>query len=296
MRVFVTGASGGIGSAVVAELIAAGHDVVGLARSDTSARAITASGASVLRGDLDDLDCLRAGAEASDGVIHLAFGHDFMAFEDAIAQDGRAAEAIGSALRGSGKAFVFTSGTPFVPGRPSTEADSGLIDGPAGGRARNAQSVIDLSKNGVRSAVVRLPRSVHSSEGRYGFAGMLIAAAQRTGVSAFVGDGTQRWPAVHCVDAARLYRLTLEHATPGTVVHAVADEGDTMRAIAEVIGRRLGIPTEAASAEQFGFLGTIFGLDQPASSVTTRERFDWHPTHPGLLDNLATGTYPPAAP
>ena len=291
MRVFVTGASGGIGSSVVAELITAGHDVLGLARSDTSARAIAAAGACVLHGDLDDLDSLRAGAADSDGVIHLAFGHD-TAFEKSIAQEGRAVETFGAALQGSGKPLVITSGTPFVPGRSSTEADSGLVDGPLGGRARNAQLALHLSERGVRSVVVRLPRSVHSPDGRYGFASMLIQAARRTGVSGYVGDGSQRWPAVHCLDAAHLYRLTLEHAAPGTVVHAVADEGDTMRAIAEVIGGRLGIRTEAVPAEQFGFLGTIFGIDQPASSALTQQNFGWHPSGPSLLDDLATGTYP----
>ena len=292
MRVFVTGASGGIGAAVVSELITAGHEVLGLARSDASARAIIAAGASVLHGDLDDLDSLNAGAAESDGVIHLAFGHDFTAFEKSIAQEGRAVQTFGDALQGSGKPLVIASGTPFAPGRPSTEADSGLIEGPAGGRARNAQTVLNLSEHGVRCAVVRLPRSVHAPDGRYGFAGILIEAAQRTGVSGYVGDGNQRWPAVHRLDAARLFRLTLEHATPATVVHAVADEGDTMRAIAEAIGDRLGLPTESVPAEKFGFLGTIFGIDQPASSALTQEKFGWHPIHPSLLDDLRSGTYP----
>ena len=292
MRVFVTGASGGIGAAVVSELITAGHEVLGLARSDASARAIIAAGASVLHGDLDDLDSLNAGAAESDGVIHLAFGHDFTAFEKSIAQEGRAVQTFGAALQGSGKPLVIASGTPFAAGRPSTEADSGLIEGPAGGRARNAQTVLNLSEHGVRSAVVRLPRSVHAPDGRYGFAGILIEAAQRTGVSGYVGDGNQRWPAVHRLDAARLFRLTLEHATPATVVHAVADEGDTMRAIAEAIGHRLGLPTEAVPAEQFGYLGTIFGIDQPASSALTQQRFGWRPNHPSLLDDLRSGKYP----
>ena len=291
MRVFVTGASGGIGSAVVAELIASGHEVLGLARSDASAQIVADARAPVLRGDLGDPDSLRTGADECDGVIHLAFGHDFTAFVQSITEEGRAIETFGVALAGSGKPLVIASGTPFVPGRASTENDPGLVEGPAGGRARNAQSALNLSNNGVRSVVVRLPRSVHAPDGRYGFAGMLIEAARRTGVSGYVGDGTQRWPAVHCLDAARLFRLTLESAPAGTVAHAVADEGDTMRAIAETIGRRLALPTASVPAEQFGFLGTIFGYDQPATSTLTQQRFGWHPTHPSLLDDLTTGTY-----
>ena len=291
MRVFVTGASGGIGSSVVAELLGAGHEVLGLARSDASASIIAAAGASVLRGDLNNLDVLTAGAAQCDGVLHLAFGHDFTAYENAIAEEQQAVETFGAALRETGKALVIASGTPFTPERPSTEEDSGLIDGPAGGRARNAKLVLDMSEYGVRSAVVRLPRSVHSPDGRYGFAGILIQAAQRTGISGYVGDGAQRWPAVHCLDAARLFRLVLEQATPGTVAHAVGEEGDTMRSIAQVIGDRLGIPTESVPAEQFGFLGTIFAHDQPSSSAQTQQRFGWQPTHPGLLHSLATGVY-----
>jgi len=292
MRVFVTGASGGIGAAVVAELLSAGHDVLGLARSDASADAILAAGVTVHRGDLGNLDSLQSAAAECDGVIHLAFGHDFTAFVQSIEEEGRAVDAFGAALAGTGKALVIASGTPFVPGRVATEADSGLMDGPAGGRARNAQAALDLASQGVRSSVVRLPRSVHAPDGRYGFAGMLIEAARRTGVSGYVGDGSQRWPAVHRLDAARLFRLAVEGAPAGTVLHAVADEGDPMQAIAEVIGGRLGVPTASVAAESFGFLGTIFGIDQPASSAVTQQRFGWQPTHPSLLDDLATGLYP----
>lgn len=292
MRVFVTGANGGIGSAVVAELLEAGHGVVGLARSDASAEAVAAAGAAVLRGDLDDHDVLASGARDADGVIHLAFGHDFTAFERSIAEEGRVVEVFGAALAGTGKPFVMASGTPFVPGRPSREDDDGLVDGPAGGRARNALVARGLAERGVRSAVVRLPRSVHSSGGRYGFAGMLIAAARTTGVSGYVGGGAQRWPAVHTLDAARLFRLGLELAAPGTVAHAVADEGDPMIDLAAAIGDRLGLPVEPVPAEAFGFLGTIFALDQPSSSAVTRERFGWQPTQPSLLDDLRHGQYP----
>lgn len=292
MRVFITGASGGIGSAVVPEVIAAGHEVLALARSDASAQAITAAGATALRGDLNDPDSLRAGAAEADGVIHLAFGNDFTDFGKCVAEEALAVETFGAALKGTGKPLVIASGTPAVPGRPSTEEDPAPTEGPVGGRGRNAQAVLDLAAEDVRSGVVRLPRSVHARGGPYGFASVLIEAARRTGVSGYVGDGTQRWPAVHRLDAARLFRLVLEEAAPGTVAHAVADESDSMRAIAEVIGRQLGLPTEAVPTENFGFLGSVFAVDQPASSAITREKFNWQPTHPSLLEDLEAGNYP----
>ena len=292
MRVFVTGATGGIGSVVVPELIAAGHEVLGLARSDASAHAVSAAGAAVLRGDLSDAPSLRAGAAESDGVIHLAFGNDFNNFDKCVAEETLAVETLGAALEGSGKPLVIASGTPATPGRDSTEQDVMPTDGPVGGRGRNAKAVLDLAAKDVRSAVVRLPRSVHDRGGPYGFASLLIEAARRTGVSGYVGDGNQRWPAVHRRDAARLFRLTLERATPGTVAHAVADEGDAMRSLAEVIGRQLNLRTEAVPAENFGFLGSVFGVDQPASSALTRKRFGWQPTHPSLLEDLQAGNYP----
>jgi nucleoside-diphosphate-sugar epimerase len=179
-----------------------------------------------------------------------------------------------------------------VAGRSSTEDDPFNVEGPMAGRGRTGQAVIDLAERGVRSAVVRLPRSVHDAGGRYGFAGILIQAARQRGVSAFVGDGTQRWPAVHRDDAASLFRLALEQAAPGSVLHAVGDEGDPMRVIAEVIGRRLGVPVEPTAAETFGPLGAMFAADQPSSSALTRQRFDWRPTGPGLLEDLETGVYP----
>ncbi|RDG36284.1 SDR family oxidoreductase [Streptomyces corynorhini] len=292
MRVFLTGASGGIGSAVVPELIAAGHDVLALARSDASARAVTAAGATAHRGDLGDPERLRAGADAADGVIHLAFGNDFTDFERCVAEEALAVEAFGTALKGTGKALVIAGGTPAVPGRLSTEEDPAPTEGPVGGRGRNARAVLDLAAEGVRSGVVRLPRSVHARGERYGFASMLIEAARRTGVSGYVGDGEQRWPAVHRLDAAPLFRLVLEGGAPGTVAHAVADEGDRMRDIAEVIGRRLGLPTEPVEPESFGFLGHVFAYDQPSSSAITREKFGWRPTHPSLLEDLEAGGYP----
>ncbi|MGA8725280.1 MAG: SDR family oxidoreductase [Acidimicrobiales bacterium] len=292
MRVFVTGATGGIGSVLVPELMTAGHEVLGLARSDASAQALTVAGASVLRGDLNDPESLRAGAVQSDGVIHLAFGADFNDFEKSVARETLAVGTFGAALEESGKPLVIASGTPALPGRTSTEADAFPTDGPVGGRGRNAQAVVDLAERGVRSAAVRLPRSVHSAGGHCGFASVLVDAARRSGVSGYVGDGTQRWPAVHRLDAARLFRLVLEQAAPGTVAHAVADEGDAMRSIAEVIGSQLDLPTEAVSSEGFGFLGNVFGVDQPASSALTRERFGWQPTHPSLLEDLEAGNYP----
>lgn len=291
MRVFVTGATGGIGSAVVAELLSTGHEVLGLARSDASAARLEAAGGSVLRGDISDPDVLRAGAQQADGVMHLAFGHDFTDFAGAIAQEGAATRTLGEALLGTGKPLVMASGTPAVPGQVTTE-ETVANEGTAGGRGVNAQHVIDLAQQGVRSAVVRLPRSVHQAGVAFGFAGMLINAARRTGVSGFVGDGSQRWPAVHRLDAAHLFCVALEHAEPGTVLHAVGDEGDTMRSLADEIGRQLGLPVEQVPAESFGFLGTIFGVDQPSSSALTRERFGWEPTHPSLLADLATGDYP----
>ncbi|OBK52023.1 SDR family oxidoreductase [Mycobacterium sp. 1081908.1] len=291
MRVFVTGATGGVGSAVVPELIGAGHEVLALARSDASARAAAAMGADVVRGDLDDPESLRVGAKESDGVVHLAFLH-FDDFERAVAQEAAAVETFGAALAGSGKPFVMASGTPPVAGLVATERDSAPADGPIGGRGRNAHAALELAGSDVRSAVVRLPRSVHRAGGPCGFASLLVEAARRTGVSGYVGDGTQRWPAVHVLDAALLFRLVLEQAEPGTVAHAVGDEGDPMRALAEAIGRRLDLPAASVPAEHFGPLGPIFALDQPATSQLTRERFGWQPTHPSLLEDLEAGNYP----
>lgn len=293
MRVFVTGASGAIGSAVVAQLIAADHQVVGLARSEAAATTIAGLGAEPLPGDVADLDVLRKAAGDVDGVVYLAFSHDFTRMiGDAIGDESRAVAAIGAALIDTGKALVVASGTPALAGRTSTEDDPFNAAGPMAGRGRTGQAVIDLAQRGVRSAVVRLPRSVHDAGGRYGFSSILIQAARQRGVSAFVGDGTQRWPAVHRDDAASLFRLALEQAPPGSVLHAVGDEGDPMRAIAEVIGRRLRVPVESAPAEDFGPLGTMFAIDQPSSSALTRRRFGWNPTGPSLLDDLETGDYP----
>ncbi|MBB5918044.1 nucleoside-diphosphate-sugar epimerase [Nocardia transvalensis] len=288
MHVFVTGGSGLIGSAVVAELLGNGHTVRALARSDASAKALDAVGAQPLRGDLADLPTLRTGAAAADGVIHLAFSNDFSspeALAAGVAEEGAAMAAMGDELAGSDRPFVTVSGTPGVPGRASTEADPLPTDGPVGGRSRSVMAVLELAARGVRSAAVRLPRTVHN-EGQGGFAGILTGAARRSGVSGYPGDGTQRWPAVHALDAAVLFRLALEQAPAGTAWHAVADEGDAVRDIAAVIGRRLGLPVESVPPENFGALGPIFATDQPASSAHTREALGWQPRHPSLLEDL----------
>jgi nucleoside-diphosphate-sugar epimerase len=288
MHVFITGGTGRIGSAVIAELLGNGHTVLALARSDASALAIESAGAEPLRGDLADLDALRAGAAQSDGVIHLAFANDFSspdAVNRAVAEETAALEVLGEELLGSDRPLVTVSGTPGAPGRASTEADPSSTDGPVGGRSRTVNAILDLASRGVRSIAVRLPRTVHS-DGDGGFAGLLTQIARRTGVSGYPGDGTQRWPAVHALDAAVVFRLALELAPAGTTWHAVADEGDEVRDIAAVIGRRLGLPVETVPVETFGPLGPIFATDQPSSSAITRQRLGWEPTHSSLLDDL----------
>ncbi len=288
MRVFITGGTGLIGSAVVAELLGHGHSVLALARSDASALAAKTAGAEPLRGGLADLDILHAGAAQADGVIHLAFGNDFSsadAVAKSVAEETAALAALGEELTGSGRPFVTVSGTPWVPGRVSTEADPVPTDGPVGGRGRAVTAVLGLASRGVRSTAIRLPRTVHN-QGNGGFAGLLTEIARRNGVSGYPGDGTQRWPAVHALDAAVLFRLALEQAEAGTAWHAVADEGDQVRDIAAVIGRRLGLPVEAVPAETYGPLGPIFATDQPSSSTHTRAALGWEPKHPSLLEDL----------
>ncbi len=288
MHVFITGGTGLIGSAVVAELIGNGHSALVLARSDASALAAEAAGATPLRGALADLDILRTGVARTEGVIHLAFGNDFSSAEavaNSVAEETAALATLGEALVGSNRPFVTVSGTPWVPGRVSTEADPLPLEGPVGGRGRAVMGVLGLAAEGVRSTAIRLPRTVHN-HGTGGFAGLLTNIARQTGVSGYPGDGEQRWPAVHAVDAAVLFRLALERADPGTAWHAVADEGDKVRDIAAVIGRRLGLPVKSVPAETYGPIGAIFAMDQPSSSTHTRRALGWQPTHPSLLQDL----------
>jgi nucleoside-diphosphate-sugar epimerase len=288
MRVFVTGATGLIGSAVVAELLGNGHTVLALVRSDASVLAAETAGAEPLRGALADLDVLRAGVARTDGVVHLAFANDFSspeALAHAVAEETAALTTLGEELVGTDRPLVTVSGTPWVPGHVSTEADPVPTDGPVGGRGRTVTAILDLASRGVRSTAVRLPRTVHN-EGTGGFAGLLTGIARQTGVSGYPGDGAQRWPAVHALDAAVLFRLALEQAEAGTSWHAVADEGDEVRAIAAVIGRRLGLPVESVPEETYGPLGPIFAADQPSSSAHTRQALGWEPKHPGLLEDL----------
>ncbi len=294
MRVFVTGASGHIGSALVPELLRAGHQVTGLARSDQSAAALRAAGAEAHRGALDDLDSLRAGAAASDGVIHLAFNHDFSDFLGSVETDRRAVEAMGEALVGSGKPFVGTSGTlmvAFVEGRLATEEDTL----PAGPRIDSENYAIALAERGVRSSVIRLAPLVHSNLDHHGFTSHIIDCARNAGVSAYIGDGANRWPALHTLDAARLYRLALESAPAGSRLHGVADEGVPFRDIAEVIGRHLDLPVKGINGDQvaahFGFLAPFAALDDATSSELTQKILDWRPEHPGLLADLEDGHY-----
>jgi nucleoside-diphosphate-sugar epimerase len=299
MRVFVTGASGHIGSAVLPELLRAGHQVTGLARSDRAAEALNAAGAEVRRGNLDDLDGLRDAAGSADGVIHLAFKHEEMGagnFAAAVAADLAAIQALGSALEGTDKPLVSTSGTLMltlagISGRPGTEADAA----PGGPRVDAENFVTGLAGRGVRSSVIRLPPIVHSSLDHHGFTHTLIGIARQAGVSAYVADGANRWPSVHTLDAARVYLLALEGAPAGSRLHAVADEGIAFRGIADAIGRGAGVPTASIAASQaeahFAFLGAFVGVDNPTSSELTRKLFDWEPEHPGLIEDLQHGHY-----
>src|SRR5579863_1879944 len=284
MKVFVTGATGFIGSAIVRELIEAGHRVLGLARSDAAAASLASIGAEVYRGALDDLDSLRSGAAASDGVIHTAFIHNFADFARAAETDLHAIETIGAALEGSGRPFVVASGILMLAmlGRLVTSY-------PAVPRVASEYAMIALAERGVRSSIVRLPPSVHG-EGDHGFVPTIITIARSKGVSAYPGDGSNRWPAVHRLDAAHLFRLALESAPAGSRLHAVADEGVPVREIAGVIGRRLNVPVVSVlveeAGEHFGFLGNFFSVDSLASSTLTQQRLGWHPVQPGLLADL----------
>jgi nucleoside-diphosphate-sugar epimerase len=291
MRVFVTGASGWIGSSVVPELLGAGHQVLGLARSDSSAVAVAALGAEVLRGDLADLDALRSGAADADAVVHLAYIHDFTQMAASVQADAAAVAAMAAALEGTGKPLVAASGTPAMPGAVATERDFPAFGGPAAGRDKNARAVLDLAARGIRSSVVRMPRSVHGEGDRHGLISRVIGAASERGAVGYVGDGSSRWPAVHVLDAAALVRLAVERAPAGSVLHAVADEGVPVRDFATVIGAHLNLPTASVPADELGFLGMILGLDCPASSALTTELLGWRPTRAGLIEDLDKGHY-----
>jgi nucleoside-diphosphate-sugar epimerase len=299
MRVFVTGATGFIGSAVVKELIGAGHQVLGMARSDTGAKALEAAGAQVHRGDLEDLESLRSGAAAADGVIHTAFNHDFSKFEANCETDRRAIEALGEAITGSDRPLIITSGTGMGSAAPGELATEDHFD-PNHPNPRKSSELAGASvaARGANVSVVRLPQ-VHNTA-KQGLITYAIAIAREKGVSAYVGDGRNRWPAVHVLDTARLYRLALEknaaaRQTAGVRYHAVAEEGVPVRDVAEVIGRGLKVPVAALSPEEaakhFGWLGFFVGLDMPASSALTQELLGWHPTGPGLIADLERVRY-----
>jgi nucleoside-diphosphate-sugar epimerase len=295
MRVFVTGATGFIGSAVVCELIEAGHQVTGLARSDQAAAGLTAAGAAVQRGSLEDPASLRSGAAAADGVIHTAYIHDFSENNDAAAYariDRRAIETIGEALAGSGRPLVVASGLVHVAGRPATEEDD-APDNPAYPRVSEPVA-LSLAGRGVRVCVVRLPPSVHGACD-HGFIPALIGIARAKGRSAYVGDGSNHWAAVHRLDAAQLFRLALEGAPAGTRLHGVDDEGVRFSDIAEVIGRHLNLPVTGlaptAAQDHFGLFALFASMDITASSALTRKQLGWEPTHPALLADLEEGHY-----
>ncbi len=298
MRIFVTGASGWIGSAVVTELLGSGHQVIGLARSDASAEAVAAAGAEVRRGDIGDLGVLRAAARESDGVVHLAFRHDVAFtgdFETAVGSDLAAIVALGDALAGTDRPLAIASGVAGLkPGALATERNTGDPSPGPGGRVLNERAALALAERGVRSMSVRFAPTVHGN-GDHGFIAMIVAADRLAGSAAYIDDGTNRWAAVHRSDAARLVRLAIEGAPAGSVLHAVGEEGVTIRDVAQAIGRGLDLPVTSITAEQataqFGFLARFLALDMPVTSALTQELLGWQPTHPGLIEDLDQGHY-----
>ncbi|HEY4207866.1 MAG TPA: SDR family oxidoreductase [Puia sp.] len=294
MRVFVTGATGFIGTAIVQELIRAGHQVSGLARSDASANKLIEAGAEVHRGDLEDLGSLRSGAAQSDGVIHAGFIHDFTRFKEVCEVDKIAIETIGEALAGSDRPLIVTSGTALVsPGKLATE-DIIPPFNPTWPRA-SEQTADAVAALGVRAAAIRLSPSVHGNDDKHGFIPILVNIAREKGFSAYIGEGLNRWNAVHRLDAANLYRLVLENATPRARYHGSAEEAITVKTIAEAIGKQFNIPVKSiapeAAAEHFGWFAHMAAIDCPTSSKLTQQRLSWHPTHPTLLADTANGVY-----
>ena len=294
MRVFITGASGWIGSATVDELLAGGHDVIGLARSDASAAALKAKGAQVHRGDLDDLDSIRTGAAAADAVIHLANKHDFDNPAVSNSAERGAVEAIGEVLAGSNRIFLLASGVGSAPGRALTEQDPSPHHGPDSHRGGSENLALEYVDRGVHSVVVRFAPTVHG-DADYGLIKLLVGIAREKGVSGYVDDGASRWPAVHRSDTGRLVGLGLQKASAGTILHAIGEEGIPSREIAEAIGRGLGVPAVSIAREDalahFGWLGGFFGMDIPTSSTLTQQLLGWTPTGPTLLEDLATDSY-----
>ena len=299
MRVFVTGASGWIGSATVDELLAAGHEVSGLARSDASAAALRAKGALVHRGDLDDLAGLRAGAQAADAVIHLANKHDFSDMTGTAAAERAAVQTIGDTLAGTGRPFLLASGVAaLAPGRPATENDPSPFHGPDSPRGGSENLALEFTGQGVHSVSLRFAPTVHGTGGDHGFIAVIAAVARAKGVSGYPGDGTNRWAAVHRSDAARLVTLGLAKAPAGARLHAVAEEGVSSRDIAEAIGASLGLPVTSIApddvADHFGWIGGFFSMDLTATSTVTRELLGWVPEGPSLMEDIAAGGYPGA--